>query len=117
MNRTRLPVPLVVIACLYLAVGVVGFVYHFHDLLVGQQDAIWVELTEFLAIICGVFLLRRHNWARWLAVAWMAFHVAISAFHPLPRFFIHSLFFIAIVWALFASASARVFQPDANQPQ
>ena len=37
-----------------------------------------------LAIVCGVFLLRGHNWARWLALAWIAFHVVLSAFHAIP---------------------------------
>ena len=67
-----------------------------------------IEVTEFLAIVCGVFLLRAHNWARWLASAWMAFHVVLS-FGELRQLAIHSLFFVLIVWCLFRSDASRFF--------
>jgi len=107
MGRKRIPVPVILIACLYLAVGIGGFVAHFSDL--RAPDWIWVEVTEFLAIVCGVFLLRAHNWARWLASAWMAFHVVIS-FGELGRLAIHSLFLVSIVWCLFRADASRFFQ-------
>ena len=49
------PVPVLVVALLFLAVGGVGFVYHFREL--SAPDGIWIELTEFLAFVSGVFLL------------------------------------------------------------
>lgn len=114
MDGAKLSIPVVVVACLYLAVGVIGFAYHFQGLLTSQPDAIWIEVTEFLAIVCGVFLLRRQNWARWLAIAWMGFHVAISAFYPLQRFAIHALFLVAITWVLFASRYGGIFRRTAQ---
>ena len=107
MGRKRIPVPVILIACLYFAVGIGGFVAHFSDR--GAPDWIWVEVTEFLAIVCGVFLLRAHNWARWLAGAWMAFHVVLS-FGELPQLAIHSLFLVLIVWCLFRADSSRFFK-------
>ena len=83
MNPTGRPLAVTAVACVYLAVGAMVFATHFRDLLTLQQDAVWVELTEFLAIVCGAFMLRGHNWARWLAVAWMAFHVVLSASNAL----------------------------------
>ncbi len=106
MGRKRIPVPVILIACLYLAVGIGGFVAHFSDR--RAPDWIWIEVTEFLAIVCGVFLLRAHNWARWLASAWMAFHVVLS-FGELRQLAIHSLFFVLIVWCLFRSDASRFF--------
>ena len=106
MGRKRIPVPVILIACLYLAVGIGGFVAHFSDR--RAPDWIWVEVTEFLAIVCGVFLLRAHNWARWLASAWMAFHVVLS-FGELRQLAIHSLFFVLIVWCLFRADASRFF--------
>ena len=41
-----------------------------------QYDDALVELTELIAIVCGVFLLQGRNWARWLALAWIASHAA-----------------------------------------
>lgn len=107
MGRKKIPVSVVVIACLYVAVGIGGFVAHFGEL--RAPDGIWVEITESLAIVCGVFLLRAHNWARWLAVAWMAFHVAIS-FDVLSQLAIHSLFLVLIIWALFHADAGRFFR-------
>ncbi len=106
-GRKRIPIPVILIACLYLAVGIGGFVAHFSDR--RAPDWIWVEATEFLAIVCGVFLLRARNWARWLAGAWMAFHVVLS-FGEWRQLAIHSLFFVLIVWCLFRADAGRFFR-------
>jgi hypothetical protein len=93
-------------------VGAIGFIYHFNEFLgrsAFQYDTVWVELTESLAIICGIFLLRGQNWARWLALAWIAFHVVLSAFHALPEFAIHCLFCAVIAWFLFRPAAGQYF--------
>jgi hypothetical protein len=104
------PLAITILACVYLAVGVIGFAFHFRELLAGHQDAVWIELTEFLAIVAGVYLLRGHNWARWLALAWIAFHVVLSAFHAIPELVIHAVFCGAIAWILFRSEAARYFR-------
>lgn len=103
------PVSVTILAGVYLAVGVIGFAFHFRELLAGQHDAVWIELTEFVAILCGAFLLRGYNWARWLALAWMAFHVVLSAFRAIPELIIHAVFCAAIAWILFRSEAARYF--------
>ena len=74
MTPTRPPLAILVVAAAYLAVGIIGFVAHFHDLLATPSEGVWIELTEMLAAVAGVFLLLGRNWARWLAVAWIAFH-------------------------------------------
>jgi hypothetical protein len=107
MGRKRIPVPVILVACLYLAVGIGGFVVHFSD--PRTPDWILVEVTEFLAIVSGVFLLRAHSWARWLASAWMAFHVVLS-FDELRQLAIHGLFFVLIVWCLFRADTSRFFR-------
>lgn len=103
----RIPVTVIVVACLYLAVGIGGSVAHFGEH--HAPDWIWIEVTELLAIVCGVFLLRAQNWARWLAVAWMVFHVAMS-FGALPRLAVHSAFLVLIVWCLFRADAGRFFR-------
>ncbi len=108
---------MILVACLYLVVGVVGFTYHFHELLTLQNDAIWVELTESAAIVCGIFMLRRQNWARWLAVAWIVFHVTLSAFRSFQEFAIHCLFGVVIAWVLFDPRATRHFHPARIQPR
>ena len=109
MSTNKPPLPVIIIALLYLAVGIIGFVYHFRSLLAWQQDSVWVETTELLAAVIGAFLLRGHNWARWLAVAWMAFHVVLSAFESYAQAAVHLAFLALIAWALFAPAARRYF--------
>jgi hypothetical protein len=56
-------------------------------------------------------MLRGRNWARWIALAWIAFHVIVSAFHTVAEFSMHLLFFAAIAWGLFRPEAARYFLP------
>lgn len=110
------PVFVTVLACVYLAVGALGFAAHFRELVAWQQDAVWAELTELAAILCGAFLLRGQNWARWLALAWIAFHVVLSMFRPFRELAIHGLFFAVIAWILFRSESGRYFHGMQVEP-
>ena len=103
------PISVLIVAILYLAVGVIGFVYHFPELRAGHSDATWIEFTEFLAIVAGVFMLLGHNWARWLALAWILFHVALSIGSP-RQLIMHSLICVAIAWALFHPQATRFFR-------
>ena len=62
-----------------------------------------------LAIVAGVFMLRGSNWARWLAILWIASHVIISAFHPISELAIHIVVFALFAFVLFRSESADYF--------
>lgn len=110
MNANKRPISMTVLACMYLALGTVVFVFHFRELLSLQQDSVWVELTELLAIVSGAFMLRGNNWARWLALAWIVFHVILSAFHAWPEFAIHGLFSVLVAWILFRPEAALYFR-------
>src|SRR6185312_4871808 len=115
MNAVRRPVPVLVVACLFLAVGIIGAVYHIHDL--RQPDGISIEITEILAIVAGAFMLRGSNWARWLALAWMAFHVGLSAFGDRRELVAHALIFAGIAWLLFLPESRRYFGRARSTPE
>jgi hypothetical protein len=119
MNRNQRPLSVTILGCLYLVVGIAGFVFHLPGMRAGnafQPDIIWPELIEIVAIICGAFLLRGHNWARWLAVAWIAFHVILSAFHALQEFAVHLVFCVLITWFLFRPAAGRYFRGAQTEP-
>ena len=81
---------------------------HFPALMAHQDDSSSIELTELLAIVSGVFMLRGHNWARWLALVWMAFHVAIS-FPVYRQMLIHLAIFAGIAWVLFSPDNRQYF--------
>ena len=69
-----------------------------------------MEVTELLAVVAAVGLLLRQNWARWLALAWIVFHVGLSLFHPLRELLIHAALCVLIAWLLFRPATARWFK-------
>ncbi|HTU34758.1 MAG TPA: hypothetical protein VMF66_13235 [Candidatus Acidoferrum sp.] len=100
MKFRKLPVSVLIVACVFVLVGAIGFVYHLPDLRTHASEAVWIEATELLAFVAGMFILWGHNWARWLAVAWMAFHVVIS-FPVFREFLVHLLFLVVIAWILF----------------
>jgi hypothetical protein len=94
-------------------VGAAGFVYHLTEFRARNAfpfDAVLVELVGLLAIVSGAFMLRGHNWARWLALAWIAFHVIVSAFHTFREFAIHCVFCAVINWFLFRPRAVRYFR-------
>ena len=110
MNATRRPVSVWILSCLYIAVGTIGFAYYFPELMAHHDPSVLIELTELLAIVSGAFMLRGRNWARWLALVWMAFHVVIS-FPIVRQVVIHSIIFALIAWMLFRPDTRRYFQP------
>ncbi len=112
MNGNKRPLSVTILACVYIAVGAIGFAYHFTELRHAgafSYEALLVELVEVLAILFGAFMLRGRNWARWLALAWIAFHVILSAFHAFPEFALHALFCAVIAWILLRPIAARYF--------
>ena len=104
------PIPVLIVATLYLLVGGVGFVHHFPEFTAGHGDAVGMEVTELLAVVAAVALLLRQNWARWLALAWIVFHVGLSLFDPLRELLIHAALCVLIAWLLFRPATARWFK-------
>ena len=75
-----------------------------------HSDLIWVFGTELLAIVAGAFLLRGQNWARWLLVAWLVFHVALSAFHDWGELAVHSLLAVMVIYFLFRAPASEYFR-------
>jgi hypothetical protein len=106
----KLPIAVMIVVAIYLLVGIAGFIYHFQELTAGHRDAIAIELTEMTAVVSGVGLLLRQNWARWLALVWVVFHVFISIFHPLPELLIHAALCAVIAWLLFRPTTAVWFK-------
>lgn len=104
------PISITLVACLYILVGVAGFAFHFKELTTRQPDAVMIELTELIALVCGVSILRAQNWARWLALAWVVMHVIISLFHPIGELAVHLVLCVAIAWVLFRSEGRRYFR-------
>ena len=111
MNKR--PLSVTIIACVYIVMGAIGFAYHFTEFKAQhpfQYDIIWVGLLRLIAIVCGVYMLRGYNWARWLALAWIAYHVILSAFHTPSELAIHILFCAILAYFLFRPTATRHFR-------
>ena len=74
-----------------------------------QYDLVWIALVELVAIVGGIFMLRGDNWARWLALAWIGFHVVIS-FPSVQQVLIHSVIFVLIAYSLFRREARAFFE-------
>jgi membrane-bound ClpP family serine protease len=97
MNKR--PLTVTVLSFVFIAAGVTGLIYHLKDFKPQhpfQYEIIWVTLVRLLAIIGGLFMFLGRNWARWLCLAWLGFHVIVSAFHPLGELVFHAVIFVLI---------------------
>jgi len=110
MNSAKRPIAVLLLSCLYIAAGSIEFVANFPKLMALQGAGILIELTELLGIFAGAFMVRGRNWARWLALVWMAFHVAISI-PVIPQVASHSIIFMVSAWVLFRPDARRYFTP------
>ena len=107
------PLSITIISWLFVGAGIIGLAYHATEFKADrpfQYDVLWVCLVRFVAILCGVFILRGSNWARWLLLVWIAFHVVLSAFHSLTELAVHSLLLAVIGYFLFRPQASAYFR-------
>jgi len=99
---------------LFIITGLAGLAYHLsHRPLDG-----WVALIAFIeviAVVGGVFLLKGRNWARWLMLGWLAFHVVVSAFHSLSDCIAHAVLFLAVAYFLLTPPDSKYFQASPSE--
>lgn len=111
MNKR--PLSVTIIAWLFIAAGLVGLVYHvtkFDARGPLQYELFWVLVLRLLAFVCGVFLLRGSNWARWLLLIWIAYHVVLSAFHSLTEVAMHTVLLMVVAYFLLRRRAAAYFR-------
>lgn len=107
------PIPVIIVAILFIITGCIGFIYHSKDLFepnYAVSEVIWILVLRMLAVLCGILLLCRINWARWLAIAWMLFHVIIGALNSTSQMIAHIIFLAIIAVLLFLPASSKYFR-------
>ena len=74
-------------------------------------DVCIVTASGLVAIVGGVFMLRGFNWARWLCVAWMGFHLIVSILHSLFELAVHCVLFAVVLYFLFHPRASVYFRP------
>jgi len=107
------PLSVTIIGWLIIAAGTVGLVYHATEFKTDrpfQYELVVICLIRLFAIVCGVFMLRGRDWARWGILVWVAYHVILSAFHTLSELVIHSLLFVVVAWFLLRARASVYFR-------
>jgi uncharacterized membrane protein (DUF2068 family) len=108
------PVPVTIVGVLFILVGVVTTGLHVMEFRAHPPTwlmAVSICAVGVLAVVAGMYLLEGQNWARWLALLWMAFHVAISVF-DLGKLLFHSALFIFFAYILLGREAREYFAQD-----
>jgi hypothetical protein len=97
----RRPLPVTIIAWLFIVAGTIGLAYHLTDQS-GSPDIerVLVLVIRILAIAGGIFLLRGAGWARWVLLAWVAYHVVLSFLHSVSEIIMHTLLLLIVAFFL-----------------
>lgn len=112
------PLPVIIVSILFILAGCVGFTYHVKELFElnnNLNETIWILFLRILAVVSGLLLLFRINWARWLTIAWLVYHVIISAFNSTSEMIAHIVFWILVSILLFLPVSSVYFQNKSRQ--
>lgn len=109
MQTATRPLPVTLIGCLYILTGIGGAAAHLIDVRAFQSDALLAVVVNLAGLIGGVWMLRRQNWARWLAIVWISFHVILSVFHSPRELILHALFLVMIAFFLFRPRANAYF--------
>lgn len=107
-----------VVGWLFIVVGIVGIAYHateFNTQAPFDYDLVWALFVRLLAIVGGAFLLRGANWARWLLILWLVYHVILSTMHSVPELVMHIVFLALISYVLLRSQVAEYFRSERLQ--
>lgn len=110
--REKRPFALVVVGWLIVAAGAMGLVLGFKGAKTfwpPEQDLIWIAIVDIAGIVFGLFLLRGHNWARWLTLVWLGFHVVISFFNSVGAGVAHGVIFLMLGYLLVIRADVRAY--------
>ena len=81
-----------------------------------RLGAVGLGIVGLSAIAAGAFMLRRRNWARWLALAWMALHAVFALLRLLPAPLAHLLILGLIAYGLFNPAADAWFHAAPAKP-
>jgi hypothetical protein len=105
---------IIVVGVLFLALGAVDVYQGVAPIVSSMErsriagDDVLVLAIGIAALIGGWQVLRGRSWARWLLVAWMVLHVAVSAGQP-SALGAHLAIFGVIAFLLFRSRAAPHF--------
>ena len=106
------PIAVTLLSLLLIVMGTIGLVYHlrefrsFHPF---PLELLLVSVLRILAIVSGAYMLRGANWARWLAVSWIALHVGVSYFNGWGEMAMHAAILVVFAVASFNKRAGEYF--------
>jgi hypothetical protein len=115
---TRRPIPILIVSLGFILIGVgsllkavwpliqEGSAISRHNLM----DSGLVLVSGVLALLSGVYMLKKASWARWLCILWMALHVLLSFFHTPFELAVHSAMLIVLLIILCGPSGSRYFR-------
>lgn len=109
------PLPVIIVALLFIVAGAIGFVYHFAEFFdpgARVYDLLWIQFVRVTAIVCGILLFKGINWARWLAIAWLLYHVVIGAYHSTSQMITHIVMLLIVALLLYLPKSSAFFRGE-----
>jgi uncharacterized membrane protein HdeD (DUF308 family) len=115
------PRSIIVISLLFILLGTITLIHAAMELintterLTDLQKHWMIYLSAVAAIVGGAFLFKGHKWARWLLVAWMAFHIVVGALHGLVPLLTHVVIFSVILFFLFRRPASSFLSADADE--
>lgn len=111
------PLPVIIVSFLFIVAGVTGFIYHFKEFFdpnVRLSEILFIQFVRIVAIVCGILLLKAVNWARWLAIAWLLYHVIIGALHSPSEMIFHIALLVLVAVLLWLPKSSAFFVKNAG---
>lgn len=116
--KTR-PLSITILAWAFVAVCTVGLVYHLVprpgaalDEAVREQGFVWVLGVRLLGVLGGLYVLGGYNWARWLLVVWLGYHVILSGLHSPLKMAVHGALFAVLLWVFFRGPASAYFRTN-----
>jgi hypothetical protein len=96
--------------CIALFSGLLPLAQHIDELKQHPFESGLVDLVRILGVTGGLFTLCGFNWARWLIVGWLTYHVILSGFHSPAELLIHALLAVVVTYFLFRAPTGNYFR-------
>ena len=109
----RRPLSITIISWIFIVFGTIALLYGMFPL--RDVPSHWyVHLSRILQIVAGVFMLYGRSWARWLLVAWIAFHIVVGAMHGIGPLMMHIVIFSVILFFVFRRGANEYFARESG---
>ena len=120
----RRPRSITVISWIFIVFGSISFLVSlipyvdaFATSRLAYLKAHWmVHVARMAALVSGVFMLYGFNWARWLLVVWIVFHLILSALHSALELLMHSVIFAVVLYFIFRPQASAYFRRTNPEP-